>query len=233
MLVPGAVGCVFSTLIVNGIAVLNFKFDKKGPGFDFTSENEEPSVGDKVKTLIENIRYFRIVIVFWNIIVLFLMMIDWTSEEDLSTQLKITKTYKSRKARTNLNASKKGAKKDAQKKAVTFRKNSKVEITPEAENQAKKFSQKETHPLKGVGSKTKSALNRSKEILNNQKAIVGGKSRSAKVLKKSKREEVNSLITEYVKLSENDIVKRECTPEVTRTLKSSEDCDNFHVMFEG
>lgn len=66
---------VAGTLLINACAVLNFKLKKRNPTDSFGEENEEPSLGEKLKDFIINLRYFRIFIGLWNIIMMMCMVI--------------------------------------------------------------------------------------------------------------------------------------------------------------
>lgn len=66
---------VAGTLLINACAVLNFKLKKRNPTDSFGEENEEPSLGEKLKDFIINLRYFRIFIGLWNIVVMLCMVI--------------------------------------------------------------------------------------------------------------------------------------------------------------
>ncbi|XP_058950394.1 small integral membrane protein 7 [Pocillopora verrucosa] len=66
---------VAGTLLINACAVLNFKLKKRNPTDSFGEENEEPSLGEKLKDFIINLRYFRIFIGLWNIIMMLCMVI--------------------------------------------------------------------------------------------------------------------------------------------------------------
>ncbi|XP_027051075.1 small integral membrane protein 7-like [Pocillopora damicornis] len=66
---------VAGTLLINACAVLNFKLKKRNPTDSFGEENEEPSLGEKLKDFIINLRYFRIFIGLWNIVMMLCMVI--------------------------------------------------------------------------------------------------------------------------------------------------------------
>ena len=55
----------------------DFSRDRAGGSFDFT--DEEPSFGDKVRELVKNLRYFRIFIALWNVVLIFCMVIFFGS----------------------------------------------------------------------------------------------------------------------------------------------------------
>lgn len=65
----------FSTLLINACAVLNFKLKKRNPTDSFGDENDEPSLGEKFKEFLLNLRYFRIFIGLWNIIMMVFMIV--------------------------------------------------------------------------------------------------------------------------------------------------------------
>lgn len=65
----------FSTLLINAFAVLNFKLKKRNPTDSFGDENDEPSLGEKFKEFLLNLRYFRIFIGLWNIIMMVFMIV--------------------------------------------------------------------------------------------------------------------------------------------------------------
>lgn len=66
---------VAGTLLINACAVLNFKLKKRNPIDSFGEENEEPSLAEKLKEFIINLRYFRIFIGLWNLIMMLCMVI--------------------------------------------------------------------------------------------------------------------------------------------------------------
>ncbi|XP_022800852.1 small integral membrane protein 7-like [Stylophora pistillata] len=66
---------VAGTLLINACAVLNFKLKKRNPMDSFGEENGEPSLGEKLKDFIINLRYFRIFIGLWNLIMMLCMVI--------------------------------------------------------------------------------------------------------------------------------------------------------------
>eukprot|EP00035_Acanthoeca_spectabilis_P007713 m.141910 g.141910 ORF g.141910 m.141910 type:complete len:82 (+) comp14053_c0_seq11:3846-4091(+) len=71
---------IAGTLVVNAGAVLNFKLspNKDLPTADFDSPLDataEPSIGDKFREFLLNLRYFRIFIGVWNVVLIFFMFI--------------------------------------------------------------------------------------------------------------------------------------------------------------
>ncbi|XP_006813545.1 small integral membrane protein 7-like [Saccoglossus kowalevskii] len=67
---------IFGTLLVNAGAILNFKLKKKhGDTDSFEVESQEPTTGDKIREFLLNLRYFRIFIGIWNIVIIFLMIV--------------------------------------------------------------------------------------------------------------------------------------------------------------
>ncbi|CAJ0607854.1 unnamed protein product [Cylicocyclus nassatus] len=65
-----------STLFVNGCAVLNFKLNKRNQDFsNFVVESEVKTVGDKVREFLLSLQYFRVIIAFWNVFIIFLMLV--------------------------------------------------------------------------------------------------------------------------------------------------------------
>ncbi|XP_071952646.1 small integral membrane protein 7-A-like [Antedon mediterranea] len=66
---------LFGTLLVNAGAVLNFKLKKKQEVEGFGESVAEPTTGDKIREFLLNLRYFRIFIGFWNIAVIFMMIV--------------------------------------------------------------------------------------------------------------------------------------------------------------
>ncbi|XP_065175906.1 small integral membrane protein 7-like [Sycon ciliatum] len=68
------------TLLVNAGAVLNFKLKRKGPDSGFGEEVEgEESFGDRVREFLLNLRYFRIFIALWNVLVMLGMILFFGS----------------------------------------------------------------------------------------------------------------------------------------------------------
>eukprot|EP00041_Stephanoeca_diplocostata_P020544 m.462197 g.462197 ORF g.462197 m.462197 type:complete len:76 (+) comp21602_c1_seq7:231-458(+) len=66
---------IAATLVINGFAVLNFKLTST-PSFDFDAlEPAQPSMGDKFKEFLRNVRYFRIFIGVWNILLILMMLL--------------------------------------------------------------------------------------------------------------------------------------------------------------
>ncbi|KAL5016173.1 hypothetical protein ScPMuIL_005762 [Solemya velum] len=64
---------LFGTLLINAGAVLNFRLKKRADaGFGIETE---PTVGDKIREFLLSLRYFRIFIGLWNIMVMLLMLI--------------------------------------------------------------------------------------------------------------------------------------------------------------
>ncbi|XP_054764895.1 small integral membrane protein 7-A-like [Lytechinus pictus] len=70
---------IFGTLMINAGAVLNFKFKKRGDKVGFDDNIGEPTTGDKVREFLLNLRYFRIFIALWNILIMFLMLVFFGS----------------------------------------------------------------------------------------------------------------------------------------------------------
>lgn len=64
---------LFCTLLINAGAVLNFKFEKQDPLFD--DDTDTKGIGDKIREFLNNLRYFRIFIAFWNIVIIVCMFI--------------------------------------------------------------------------------------------------------------------------------------------------------------
>jgi len=61
---------------VNAAAVLNFRLTKKkSESIDFGSDANEVSASDKIREFLMNLRYFRLVIAGWNIVMMFCMLI--------------------------------------------------------------------------------------------------------------------------------------------------------------
>eukprot|EP00049_Salpingoeca_infusionum_P016131 m.325798 g.325798 ORF g.325798 m.325798 type:complete len:76 (+) comp16015_c0_seq22:178-405(+) len=61
------------TLLINAGAVLNFKLGPRSEEFEF--EDSEPSWKEKIKDFLRNLRYFRVFIAMWNVIVLIAMVL--------------------------------------------------------------------------------------------------------------------------------------------------------------
>ncbi|XP_057299602.1 small integral membrane protein 7-like [Hydractinia symbiolongicarpus] len=61
------------TLFINACAILNFKLKKKSSGETFGEE--ESSAGDKIREFLVNLRYFRIFIGLWNVVIMFMMFV--------------------------------------------------------------------------------------------------------------------------------------------------------------
>jgi len=71
---------IFGTLLVNAGAVLNFRLTKKKPSaLEFGSELNEVSASDKMREFLTNLRYFRLVIAGWNIVMMFCMIVLFSS----------------------------------------------------------------------------------------------------------------------------------------------------------
>ncbi|XP_072023408.1 small integral membrane protein 7-like [Amphiura filiformis] len=71
---------LFGTLLINAGAVLNFKLKRKSKETDgFEEAIGEPTTGDKVREFLLNLRYFRIFIAFWNVCMMFLMLVIFGS----------------------------------------------------------------------------------------------------------------------------------------------------------
>ncbi|XP_064604561.1 protein SMIM7 homolog [Liolophura sinensis] len=64
---------LFGTLMVNAGAILNFNLKKSRD--DTFGSNMEPSTGDKVREFLQSLRYFRIFIALWNVLIMFLMLV--------------------------------------------------------------------------------------------------------------------------------------------------------------
>jgi len=69
---------IAGTLLMNAAAVLNFKLKKKDPD-EFMDNLTDPSVGDKVRESLQLLRQFRTFIGFWNVFVMFLMIVFFGS----------------------------------------------------------------------------------------------------------------------------------------------------------
>eukprot|EP00729_Bicosta_minor_P025058 gene25058-23464_t len=55
---------IAGTLFVNAGAVLNFKLAKPAESFDFN--DAQPTLGEKVRTFLLSLQYFRFMIAIWN-----------------------------------------------------------------------------------------------------------------------------------------------------------------------
>jgi len=66
---------VAGTLLINACAVLNFKLKKRNPTDSFGEESDEPSLSDKVREFLLNLRYFRIFIGLWNVVMIICMIL--------------------------------------------------------------------------------------------------------------------------------------------------------------
>lgn len=62
---------LFSTLLINSAAILNFKLSKEDDSFG----KLEPGPADKLREFLQSLRYFRIFIALWNIFIMLLMII--------------------------------------------------------------------------------------------------------------------------------------------------------------
>uniref|UniRef100_A0A6M2E052 Putative conserved plasma membrane protein n=1 Tax=Amblyomma tuberculatum TaxID=48802 RepID=A0A6M2E052_9ACAR len=68
---------LFGTLILNAGAVINFKLPAtRNEGF---TEKTELTAGGRICDLLGTIRYFRALIGLWNILVMFLMLVFFSS----------------------------------------------------------------------------------------------------------------------------------------------------------
>ncbi|XP_075527394.1 protein SMIM7 homolog isoform X2 [Dermacentor variabilis] len=68
---------LFGTLLLNAGAVINFKLPtSRDEGF---IEKMEMTAGRKICNLLGTIRYFRALIGLWNILVMFLMLVFFSS----------------------------------------------------------------------------------------------------------------------------------------------------------
>jgi len=63
---------IAATLLANAGAILNFKLAKQ-ESFDFT--DAPPTIGEKMRLFLSNLRYFRLVIAVWNVFIVFCMLI--------------------------------------------------------------------------------------------------------------------------------------------------------------
>nr|XP_047123832.1 small integral membrane protein 7-A isoform X2 [Hydra vulgaris] len=66
-----------NTLMINACAILNFKLKKKSSGDSFTEE--EPGAVDKIREFLLNLRYFRVFIGLWNVIIMIMMFVVFSS----------------------------------------------------------------------------------------------------------------------------------------------------------
>ncbi|XP_032243034.1 small integral membrane protein 7 isoform X2 [Nematostella vectensis] len=66
---------IAGTLLINACAVLNFKLKKKSPTESFGEEEGEPSLAEKFREFLLNLRYFRIFIGIWNVAMMICMII--------------------------------------------------------------------------------------------------------------------------------------------------------------
>eukprot|EP00055_Hartaetosiga_balthica_P011123 m.49664 g.49664 ORF g.49664 m.49664 type:complete len:76 (-) comp7463_c1_seq1:232-459(-) len=66
-----------ATLLANAGAILNFKLLDGSEEFDF--EEKDPSTWDKVRDFLRNLRYFRIFIAIWNVLVIIGMIVFFGS----------------------------------------------------------------------------------------------------------------------------------------------------------
>uniref|UniRef100_A0A8C4X086 Small integral membrane protein 7 n=1 Tax=Eptatretus burgeri TaxID=7764 RepID=A0A8C4X086_EPTBU len=64
---------LFGSLLVNAAAVLNFKLKRK-EGVNTFGE-EEATTGDNIREFLLSLRYFRIFIALWNILMMVCMII--------------------------------------------------------------------------------------------------------------------------------------------------------------
>ncbi|XP_078054154.1 small integral membrane protein 7 [Mustelus asterias] len=65
---------LFSTLLMNAGAVLNFKL-KRRELQGFGEDGHELTTGDNVKEFLLSLRYFRIFIALWNVFMMFCMIV--------------------------------------------------------------------------------------------------------------------------------------------------------------
>ena len=65
------------TLLVNAGAVLNFKLKKSMD--DQMFEEHEPGAIDKIREFLLNLRYFRVFIGLWNVVIIFMMFVIFSS----------------------------------------------------------------------------------------------------------------------------------------------------------
>ncbi|XP_031554472.1 small integral membrane protein 7-like [Actinia tenebrosa] len=70
---------IAATLLINACAVLNFKLKKKSPTDSFGEEVQEPTLGEKFREFLLNLRYFRIFIGIWNVAMMICMIIIFGS----------------------------------------------------------------------------------------------------------------------------------------------------------
>ncbi|KAK3730618.1 hypothetical protein QZH41_008014 [Actinostola sp. cb2023] len=68
---------IAGTLLINACAVLNFKLNKKSPTESFGEEAEDPTLGEKFREFLRNLRYFRIFIGIWNVAMMICMLISF------------------------------------------------------------------------------------------------------------------------------------------------------------
>ncbi|XP_046840497.1 protein SMIM7 homolog [Xenia sp. Carnegie-2017] len=66
------------TLLINACAVLNFKLKKRDPTENF-GDVDEPSLVDKSRDFLQNIRFFRTFIGIWNVAMMICMIIFFGS----------------------------------------------------------------------------------------------------------------------------------------------------------
>ncbi|XP_014770906.1 small integral membrane protein 7 [Octopus bimaculoides] len=64
---------LFSTLLVNACAVVNFNLKRNKD--DLFGASPEPTVGDKIREFLLSLRYFRIFIGLWNVLIMFCMIV--------------------------------------------------------------------------------------------------------------------------------------------------------------
>nr|XP_047123833.1 small integral membrane protein 7 isoform X3 [Hydra vulgaris] len=69
---------IFCTLMINACAILNFKLKKKKSSGDSFTE-EEPGAVDKIREFLLNLRYFRVFIGLWNVIIMIMMFVVFSS----------------------------------------------------------------------------------------------------------------------------------------------------------
>lgn len=69
---------LMATLFANAGAILNFKLEKKKPdinSFDSLDQPQTDTFYDRFREFLLSLRYFRIFIGIWNLVVIFLMFI--------------------------------------------------------------------------------------------------------------------------------------------------------------
>ncbi|XP_032809665.1 small integral membrane protein 7 [Petromyzon marinus] len=66
---------LFGTLLVNAGAVLNFKLKRKELVQGFGADTVEHTTGDGIREFLLSLRYFRIFIAMWNILMMLCMVV--------------------------------------------------------------------------------------------------------------------------------------------------------------